>query len=608
MNYTLNKKKKMKNKTIKKKPIFYTIIFGTRPEYLKMKPLIDFFHNKKVNFQVIYIKQHNNITGLKLPVKYKLIDIKDTTNNRMEDIGSQILEYLPKYLVKTSHIFVQGDTATAYYSAIVGFQKKIKVVHIEAGLRTYNIDKPFPEEGYRQMISRVASYNFTPHEDSSELLRHEKVSGKIYTVGNTIIDLIKSYKLKVKLGNTVLITFHRRENWDNITTCIKEINKLTDKYDNLKFIWFLHPNKDIQKIIKKYISPKVVLREPLEHYEFTQEIASCYVLLTDSGGIQEEASYLGKQCIVLRTSTERSHIGKPYIETIKSFEGISSIFDKLSKKVLRPSYAYGKGNSCELIYKILKKEIKNTYQDGGGITRELSGDSKEHLDIIFEWIKNDKKFGIIRPGDGEYAIISNLNIKVNNGWEYKKDGILKNDLINAFNKKLDNLYIGISCNYCINGKEIQEYYRKNFNIPNERITYANIFCNANYKLFIDFIKSYNNKNIYYVGSGTKETNDIKIKDRFIISESLVNNWDDLHISETNRLFNWISNINDSIICISAGPITKTWIPQLLEKYPNNIYLDVGSSFDAFLKNNPNLRPYQIDPNSGDANKVCNFNI
>jgi UDP-N-acetylglucosamine 2-epimerase (non-hydrolysing) len=346
------------NKTKKIKKSFYTLIFGTRPEFLKMKPLIMEFHKRKeIPFQVIYIQQHKHITGLELPnIRYKTVDIEENSKvHRMEDVAAQIFQKLPIYLSRSTHIIVQGDTETAFMCAVTAFQMKIKVVHIEAGLRTYNLEKPFPEEGYRQMISRISSFNFTPHKDSEKILKEEKVSGKIYTVGNTIIDLVKSYNLKPILGSEVLITFHRRENWDNIETCIKQINTLVNIYSNLQFTWFLHPNKTIQKIVKRNISSKVNLEEPLEHREFATRIAESYAILTDSGGIQEEASFLGKQCIVLRTSTERDHIKYPYIQTIKSFEDIENIFSKLKNKLLTPCYVYGKGDSSEKIYNILSK-------------------------------------------------------------------------------------------------------------------------------------------------------------------------------------------------------------------------------------------------------------
>jgi len=254
-------------------------------------------------------------------------------------------------------MIVQGDTATVFYSALYAFQNKIQVIHIEAGLRTYDLEKPYPEEAYRQMVSRITSIHFTPHTDSEKLLKQEKVSGKIFTVGNTILDLIQSYNLNVTKGNEVLITFHRRENWSKILEFIDVINKLANGRNDLQFIWFLHPNKELQKLVKSSVDSKIQLEEPMIHYPFTKRIASCYALLTDSGGIQEEASFLGKQTIVLRKSTERNHIGYPYIQTIQSFEDIEGIFNCLKKETLNPCYVYGDGTASEKIYNSLKSHV-----------------------------------------------------------------------------------------------------------------------------------------------------------------------------------------------------------------------------------------------------------
>jgi len=236
----------------------------------------------------------------------------------------------------------------------------------------------------------------------------------------------------------------------------------------------------------------------------------------------------------------------------------------------------------------------------------LKGNSKEHLEIILKWIDDDKKFGLIRPGDGEYNILIDNTIKVYDKWEYKKGGKLKNDLTKSLKNKSKNLYIGISCNCCIMGKEIQEFYKNKINILDSQKTYANIFVNANYKKFIDYIMKYD-KDIYYVGPGKKESYEIKIKDRFTIDKYLVNHWDTKGEIITNQLYKWISNIENSLILFSAGPITKVWIPELLEKYPNNIYLDVGSSLDYYLDNNAILRDYVKNKNTKDSIKVCNFN-
>jgi UDP-N-acetylglucosamine 2-epimerase (non-hydrolysing) len=249
--------------------VFFSIIFGTRPEYLKLKPLIDVFKKEKyLDFQVIYIQQHEHITDLKIDntITFKTLLIQSLSNNRIEDIGTQILNGLTDLISHSTHFIVQGDTATAFYSALYGFQNKIHVVHVEAGLRTYDLEKPFPEEAYRQMISRISSTHFTPHNDSEKLLKDEKVCGKIYTVGNTILDLVKSYNLNVNKGDEVLITFHRRENWEHLEEFINELNKLVETYSHLKFIWFLHPNKQLQEKVKRFIHNNVYLESSVVHY------------------------------------------------------------------------------------------------------------------------------------------------------------------------------------------------------------------------------------------------------------------------------------------------------------------------------------------------------
>ena len=299
------------------KVISYAIIFGTRPEYLKVKSIIDeFIKRTQIHYKVIYIQQHTNIQE-DIDTSYIRLPIQDCSvnTNRLCSIGEQILSKLPNYINDVTHVIVQGDTATAYYSALTAFQLNIKVIHIEAGLRTYDIERPYPEEAYRQMISRIASIHFTPHDDSSNILINERVSGEIYNVGNTILDVIKSYNLGCTMSNTVLITFHRREN--------------------------------IQEI------PSIELKGPCNHKEFTQQIASSNFLITDSGGIQEEASFLGKHCIVLRSSTERTHIPKEYITVLEDYSRLDEIYEVMPREHLTPCNVYGYGISSEIIMKIL---------------------------------------------------------------------------------------------------------------------------------------------------------------------------------------------------------------------------------------------------------------
>jgi UDP-N-acetylglucosamine 2-epimerase (non-hydrolysing) len=331
------------------------IVFGTRPEFLKLKPIIEIF--KKNNFKkykVIYVMQHENLEE-NFDFDIERLTIDQLSNNRLSDIGSQILIKLPNLISDCDAIIIQGDTATAFYSALVGFQNNKKIIYIEAGLRTYDLSKPYPEEGYRQMISRISSINFTPHEDSSNILRKESVSGKIFCVGNTILDLVNSYNLKCSMDNLIIITFHRRENWDKIDDLLIGLKKLMIKAPNFKYLWYLHPNPNLQKKVKESILglDKIELKNPTNHTEFTQQISKCNFLITDSGGIQEEASFLGKHCIVLRTSTERSHIPDKFLTILEDYTKLDEIYEKIPYKHLSKCTVYGIGESASQIYNIL---------------------------------------------------------------------------------------------------------------------------------------------------------------------------------------------------------------------------------------------------------------
>jgi UDP-N-acetylglucosamine 2-epimerase (non-hydrolysing) len=335
----------------------FAILFGTRPEFLKVKSIIEEFKKQTVlEYTVIYIQQHASIDE-EMENTYQVLPIVDysRTKDRLSSIGEQILSTLPNYIQDCTHIIVQGDTATAYYSAVVAFQLQKKVVHIEAGLRTYDLEKPFPEEAYRQMISRISHINFTPHDDSSKILQEERVSGSIHNVGNTILDLIQSYNLECTMNDSVLITFHRRENWNKVEVLLEGLKKLVKKTPHIKYIWYLHHNPELQRKVKEAISDisSIELQKPCGHKEFTKQIASANFIITDSGGIQEEASFLGKHCIVLRASTERSHIPKDYITVLEDYSRVDEIYDTVPKEHLKPCNVYGYGNSAASIVKIL---------------------------------------------------------------------------------------------------------------------------------------------------------------------------------------------------------------------------------------------------------------
>ena len=327
------------------------IVYGTRPEYLKILPII-----KRHKLTVIRVLQHTEITE---PDLYSDISINllQTSENRLDCIGSEILLKLGNILneEKITHLIVQGDTSTAFYSALSAFQNNIKIVHLEAGLRTYDITRPYPEEGYRQMISRITDIHLAPHEYNKQLLENEKVSGKIYTVGNTILDLLKEYDLTITPGNTVLITFHRRENIQYLDSFVHNLKQCIQSNADKEFLWILHPNPQLQAIVKQAtINLNVKFIQPCEHREFLNYLKDCFCILTDSGGIQEEASFLGKPTIVLRDKTERDQIPEPYLFLVKpNYDKLNSVFAQIPNTPLPPCYVYGKGDTSDAILTLL---------------------------------------------------------------------------------------------------------------------------------------------------------------------------------------------------------------------------------------------------------------
>lgn len=233
----------------------------------------------------------------------------------------------------------------------------------------------------------------------------------------------------------------------------------------------------------------------------------------------------------------------------------------------------------------------------------MRGNSKEHLLFFLDKIKKNEYFGIIRPGDGEHAILMNTSINTSDKWTFTQNSRLHTDIGMSMSKNIPSLYIGIPCECC--NKQMKDDYIRVLNLPAERTTYANIFCNANWQDFIHFLKDYT-KGFSLVTGGKQETSEFVINDRLIIDEHLVNKWDTSYENETSRIMNWLSTKNDEMICFSAGPLSKVWIPIAMEKYPNNIYLDIGSSIDIYTKGSTN-RPYTIDGHYYNR-LICNFNV
>ncbi len=329
------------------------IVYGTRPEYLKFKPLIDY---ARTSLKVIRIGQHETIMDGEVFDAFIPVPPVAHANDRLNALGATILAHLGGHLkCPITHVIVQGDTATAFYAAVVAFQMRLQVVHLEAGMRTYDLENPFPEEGYRQMISRIASLHLVPSINNKIYLNAEFVGGPKVEVGNTILDQVRSYELPVTCEQRILITLHRRENWGDYKEYIQEICALAARSPAYTFVLIAHMNPVLQEIICDTCgdSPNLVVSPPMSHKECAAEVARCAAVITDSGGIQEEAAFMGKHIFCIRKKTERDAIPEHYITYITApaeFEAIN--LDNIPTH--EQCYVYGDGHAVEKICRFLK--------------------------------------------------------------------------------------------------------------------------------------------------------------------------------------------------------------------------------------------------------------
>lgn len=326
------------------------ILYGTRPEYLKLKKLIKLIPTKKS--EVIFVGQHqelihNNFYSKKILIK------KSNRKNRLNEIISEITRQLN--FDKFNSIIVQGDTATTFGAALVAFNNNKKIIYVESGLRTLDLKNPFPEEGYRQMISRISSFHLCPTNLSKKNLLMENVKGKIYVSGNTSLDNLLDFKKKIEYTNIVLITLHRRENLSLMPRWFREINKIAKKYKNLKFIFPIHQNQEIKKHRKILSNVDVV--DNLPHEKLMKIFVKSKLIISDSGGIQEEATFLKKKVIVCRKFTERPEgIKSGHLFLCKDPKFLGTLFNKINKNYsINKISPYGDGRASKKIIKYLSR-------------------------------------------------------------------------------------------------------------------------------------------------------------------------------------------------------------------------------------------------------------
>lgn len=358
------------------------LVFGTRPEAIKMCPLVNELKSRKeVETVVCVTGQHRQMLDAVLDAfnvkpDYDLSIMKD--KQTLFDITINILERIREVLEKEKPdvVLVHGDTSTTFVTALACFYLQIPVGHVEAGLRTYNIYSPYPEEFNRQAVGIVAKYNFSPTELSKEnLLREGKDKDSIYVTGNTAIDALKTTVRDeythpeldwASDSRLIMITAHRRENLgEPMHNMFRAIRRIIEEHPDVKAIYPIHMNPVVRAAANEELSgcDRIRIIEPLDVLDFHNFLARSYLILTDSGGIQEEAPSLGKPVLVMRDTTERPEgIAAGTLKLVGTSEKV--IYDNFKQlledkteydKMAKASNPYGDGFACKRIADILTK-------------------------------------------------------------------------------------------------------------------------------------------------------------------------------------------------------------------------------------------------------------
>lgn len=327
----------------------FIVAFGTRPEYIKLKPLMVELELAGIEFESIYIGQHEHL--LSGCVHDHFVHIEESHIDRLNNITGSCLFHFSK---RVKGVIVQGDTTTAMSVALSAFHQKIPVLHVEAGLRTYKND-PYPEEANRRIISSIASYNFAPSEKAYNNLHNENTPGKIYFTGNTGLDNLREYD--ISYNNYVMFTMHRSENVPKISEWFHQLNQQARRLKTygISVFYPMHPNPEIQK--HKHILENVVILDPLDHESMADLLSSCRFAITDSGGIQEECRFFNKWCIVCRTSTERP-CSSNYLIDNPSDLASAILYCYFNDVPIDDRYDFGDGYASKKIVQIIKEEFK----------------------------------------------------------------------------------------------------------------------------------------------------------------------------------------------------------------------------------------------------------
>lgn len=359
------------------------LVFGTRPEAIKMCPLVNELKTREnIETIVCVTGQHRQMLDQVLEVfdvvpDYDLSIMKE--KQTLFDITTNILNDIRKVLeeVRPDVVLVHGDTSTTFVTALACFYLQIPVGHVEAGLRTYNIYSPYPEEFNRQAVGIISNYNFAPTEKAKEnLIKEGKKKESIYVTGNTAIDALKTTVKKeyyhselewAKGSRLILITAHRRENLgEPMKAMFRAILRVLKEHPDVKAIYPIHMNPVVREIADSILGKeeRVHIIEPLEVIDFHNFLNQSYMILTDSGGIQEEAPSLGKPVLVMRDTTERPEgieagtlklVGTEEENIYRNFKKLLDDEEEY-KKMSNASNPYGDGFACKRIADLLDND------------------------------------------------------------------------------------------------------------------------------------------------------------------------------------------------------------------------------------------------------------
>ena len=328
------------------------LTYGTRPEYIKIKPLLDVFNLKKYPYRLLFTGQHEKLSKF---VHDWSIDIVDG-ENRLDSIVQSIMNTLDNIVKQDSitHILIQGDTTSVLALSLAAFHREIKVIHLEAGLRTYDKENPYPEEINRRIVSQIADIHLCPTKQAKKNLINEKTGGEKYVVGNTVIDNLLQYKNECEYTDKILVTLHRRENHHWIDKWFIELDNLAKSYPEFTFILPIHPNPNVQK--HRNLLKNVIVIDPLPYEKMLEYLVKARMVITDSGGLQEECSFFNKKCLVCRKITERPEAIGQSSFIVKSPEDLAEVFVKhIDNYEINFECPFGDGHAAEKIFKIIKK-------------------------------------------------------------------------------------------------------------------------------------------------------------------------------------------------------------------------------------------------------------